>query len=155
MDIGSLHPLLVHFPIALFVSALAFDLVGVLWRRAAFTSAGLYAQTLGALAAGLAVITGNQAEEAAERLMGIEEVLEWHERLGTATWWVALAAVALRWYLTRKEPLGPALRALMLGLSLGLAILVGVAGFYGGKLVYDFGAGVAPVMRTLPPEAGS
>lgn len=153
MDIGSLHPLVIHFPIALLISALAFDLVGVLWRRSAFTSAGLYAQTLGALGAAAAVLTGNQAEEAVEAIPGIESLLELHERLGQVTLWVAVAAVALRWYLTRRQPLNVPLRGLMLAISLGLALLVGFGGFYGGKLVYEFGAGVEPVMRTLGPEA--
>lgn len=154
MDLASWHPLVVHFPIALMISALGFDLVGVLWSRAAFTSAGCYAQFLGALGAIAAVVTGNQAEELVEDLAGIEETLELHERLGTISMWAAIAAVALRWYLMRREPLGPRGRVGMLVISLALAVLVGVSGYFGGELVYEHGAGVAPVMRTLAPEGG-
>lgn len=151
MDIATLHPLVIHFPIALLISALAFDLVGVLWRREAFSSAAYYALLIGALGAVAAVLTGNQAEEAAERLAGIEPVLELHQKLGQVTMWAALAAVALRWYLIRRQPLAQRLRVLLLGISLALAVLVGVGGYYGGQLVYEFGAGVAPVMRSLGP----
>ncbi|HEY9857243.1 MAG TPA: DUF2231 domain-containing protein [Stenomitos sp.] len=154
MTLASLHPLVVHFPIALLISALAFDLVGVLWKREAFTSAGFYAQVLGALGAIASVITGNQAEEAVEDLKGLAETLETHERLGQISMWATLLAVIVRGYLIRRAPLGPRLRAAMLVVSLALALLVAASGFYGGKLVYEFGAGTDPVMRTLSPEAG-
>jgi len=154
MNLASLHPLVIHFPIALLIAALAFDLVGVLWRREAFTSAGFYAQFLGALGTIAAVITGKQAEEAVEDLKGIEETLELHERLGQISMWIAILAVIGRWYLVRREPLGPRMRLGMLAISLVLAVLVGVSGFYGGELVYQYGAGTAPVMRTLSPEGG-
>lgn len=149
MDLASLHPILVHFPIALLITALAFDLVGVIWKRDAFTSAGFYAQFLGALGAIAAVVTGKAAEEPVEDIAGIEETLELHERLGQISMWAAIAVVALRWYLLRRQLFGPRMRLAMSVLSLGLAVLVGLSGFYGGELVYRFGAGVAPVMRTL------
>jgi len=150
-DLGALHPLLVHFPIALLIAVLLFDAVGWLWRRVAFTEAALGIQALGVLGAAAAVISGNQAEEAVEGIPGIHDVLELHERLGQMVLWVGLALLALRLFLLWKRMSGQVTKGLMTLLSLGLAILVGVTGYYGGELVYRYGAGVEPVMRMLPP----
>ena len=151
-DLGSFHPLIVHFPIALLIASLLFDAVGWLWKRPAFTEAALGIQTLGILGVIAAVLTGNQAEEAVERIPGIHDVLERHESLGQILLWVGLAVLALRLFFVWRRMLGQGTKALMLVLSLGLAILVGVTGYYGGLLVYDYGAGVEPVMRQLPPD---
>lgn len=153
-DVGALHPILVHFPIALLIAAFLFDVVGWLWKRAAFTEAALGVQALGVLGAFAAVLSGNQAEEAVEAIPGIHDVLEQHERFGQIVLWVGLALVALRFFLVWKRPLGQGTKLLLSVLSLGLAILVGVTGYYGGELVYKFGAGVEPVMRLYPPSEG-
>lgn len=150
LDLGAFHPLLVHFPIALLIAALLFDAVGWLWRRPSFTEAALGVQVLGVLGALAAVLSGNQAEEAVEHLPGIHDVLELHESLGQAVFWAALAVLLLRGFLLWRGWRGPGVKALMVLLSLGLAILVGMAGYQGGRLVYDFGAGVEPVMRLYP-----
>lgn len=153
-DLGALHPLVVHFPIALLIAALLFDGVGWLWKRASFTEAALVIQALGVLGAIAAVLTGNAAEEAVEGIPGIHDVLERHESLGQAVLWISLAVVALRVFFLWRGMVGQGVKALLLALSLGLAILVGVAGYYGGRLVYEFGAGVAPVMQQYPSEEG-
>lgn len=150
-DFGSLHPLLVHFPIALLIAALLFDLLGWWRRRDSFTEAALGIQALGVVGVILGVVSGNQAEEAVEHLPGIHEVLERHETLGQVLLWVGLGVVALRVFLLWRRQRGTGTKALMVALSLGLAVLVGVTGYYGGRLVYEFGAGVEPVMRQFPP----
>ena len=149
-DLGSWHPLVVHFPIALLIASLLFDAVGWWWKRPAFTEAALGIQTLGVLGAIVAVITGNQAEEAVERIPGIHDVLEQHETLGQILLWAGLVVVALRFFFFWRRMLGQPTKAFLMVLSLGLAILVGVTGYYGGKLVYEFGAGVDRVWGQLP-----
>lgn len=149
-DLGAYHPLVVHFPIALLIAALLFDGAAWVWKRASLSEAALGVHGLGVFGALLAVLTGNQAEEAVEDLPGIHEVLERHEVLGQAVLWVGLAVLALRVFLIWRRVGGLGSKALMTLLSLGLAVLVGAAGYQGGRLVYEFGAGVEPVMTPLP-----
>lgn len=151
VDFGSFHPLLVHFPIALLIAALLFDAITWVWKRESFTEAGFGIQVLAVLGAVVAVLSGNQAEEAVEHLPGIHEVLELHERLGQVLLWAGLAVIALRIFMRWRRWEGRGAKGVLVVLSLGLAVLVGVTGFYGGRLVYEFGAGVEPVMRQFPP----
>ena len=89
------------------------------------------------------------AEEAVEGKGIPESVLEIHEALGYATllFFIGLLALRLlmRWKLITESP------ALYLAMGVvGIVILL-VTGYFGGSLVYDFGAGVAVTMgKTLP-----
>ena len=136
-----IHPMAVHFPIALLMASVLFDLAATRWRHGSFREAGFYTLILGVLGAILAVLTGAIEEEAAEEAGIPESVLEIHETLGYATLalfgalLVIRLAVRLRWM--RERP------ALYLTLGLLGVVIVAATGFYGGSLVYDFGAGVA------------
>lgn len=147
-----LHPLVVHFPIALLLTALAFDWVGLLWKKESLTRAALYVQALGVAGTLAAFLTGNRDEETAERIPGIEAVLEQHEQLGQISLWVAIAVLGIRLFLVWRGPSGTGSKVLMASLSLILAALVSVTGYYGGKLTYEYGAGVQPILQQLPAE---
>ena len=146
MDLGvPLHPLVVHGPIVLIVMGALFELTGRAldlewWRKAAFAML-----VLGTLAAFAAVLTGNDAESAAEKQGVPEEAIEAHESLANPVPWVALAAVLARALAGRAGALRGVLAGLGLVLHLGAAVLVGLAAHRGGVLVYQHGAGVRPV----------
>jgi len=143
----NLHPLIVHFPIALFVTGFVIDGLGWLMRRENMKRAGLALVFLGAMGAVPAVVTGLAVEETIEEQLeaipGGESALEAHEGLAIPTAGVLLGAVVLR------LGLGTGLRAwrrqlliayLVVGV-LGLGMLA-VTGYRGGELVYRYGAGV-------------
>lgn len=148
-----LHPLLVHFPIALAFLMLAFDLAGLVFRKAPLAQAALYTHAFLAVGAVAAYLTGEPEEHAAERLAGVEALLERHEDLGKLLMIVAVVTLGVRLFLAFKkwlEPTGG--RALMAALTLSLCLIVAATGYAGGELVYKHGAGVAPVMQQLPPS---
>ena len=93
------------------------------------------------LAAGLAVVTGHVAEEAVEHSGIPEEALEIHEKLGFAVFWIFAAVLgfrlAVRWHWIRETYV----LSLLLGI-VGVIVLL-VASYFGGELVYSLGAGVA------------
>lgn len=151
MDPSLLHPMVVHFPIALLIVAFVFDLAGLLARRTSLTQAALYCQVFGALGAVAAYLTGERAEEAVERLASAHTVLERHEDLGKLLMYAAIAVALIRLGLVWKGKAdSQGVKALLTAFSLGLVFLVGATGFFGGQLVYDHGAGVAPIMKQLP-----
>ena len=136
-----IHPMIVHFPIALLITSVAFDAVALWWRPEKFREAALVLLVLGVLSAGLAVVTGHFEEEAVEHSGIPEQVLEIHETLGFATFWVFAVVLALRsavhfGFIREKYKL-----TLVLGMA-GVIVLL-VASYFGGDLVYGYGAGVS------------
>lgn len=137
-----LHPMVVHFPIALLLASTLFDALAFRWRSQQFRDTSLSLLVLGILAAGVAVITGHVAEEAVERSGIPKQAIEIHEELGGSVFWVFLGLLGVRvassWGWIREQPK----LALVIGLSGGLLLLI--ASYFGGDLVYRFGAGVLP-----------
>lgn len=143
-----IHPMLVHFPIALLSAAVFFDMLGLRWREEECRTAGLYTLALGLAGAVVAVISGHMAEEAVEHSGVPESVLELHEGLGFATFWVFLGLLGWRfatWIGFVRER-----RAVSVGLGIVGVVVLLVASYYGGSLVYDYGAGVAGYPTKAP-----
>ena len=66
-----IHPMVVHFPIALLLASTLFDALAFRWRSQQFRETSLSLLILGILAAGVAVLTGHFAEEAVDTLQGV------------------------------------------------------------------------------------
>lgn len=135
-----LHPMVVHFPIALLVTAVVFEALA-LWRRSErLRTTSLDMLVVGVLSAGVAIVTGHMAEEAAERAGIPEQVLELHETPAFVAFWIFLALLGLRLAIRRELVREKPVLSLALGLA-GVMVLL-VASYFGGDLVYGFGAGV-------------
>ena len=135
-----IHPMLVHFPIALLSVSVLFDAVAAKWPEQEFRSAGWYTLVLGLGGALLSLVTGGAAEEAVER-SGIPPLaIETHE-----TWaFLASGMFAALLMLKIAEWLGwirwP--RAITVAFGVMAVAVLLVASYYGGDLVYRHGAGV-------------
>ncbi|MRX50672.1 DUF2231 domain-containing protein [Paracoccus sp. S-4012] len=128
------HAMLVHFPIALAIAVLGCDLLVWITGDPFFARAGTWA-------AGGAFLSGALAS-----LVGIVEVLLVPGiRARAASWTHAsagmtfLAALAASWGLRLVGlPVVPD----ALALSLICTVLAGVAGYHGGKLIFEEGIGI-------------
>jgi uncharacterized membrane protein len=78
-----LHPLVVHFPVALLLVAPVFLLLSAFWRKhaQAFGIAALVLLVLGTAAAFVAVETGEAAAELADRTEAITAAIAQHQEL--------------------------------------------------------------------------
>lgn len=138
-----IHPLLVHFPIALFSVGSVLALLYLLgWRRLAaapLLAWGMLA--LGWLGLFAAILTGLIDRNREGSDAALLAVLNPHTALGFAL--LAVYGWLLYWRLRWADVLDrPALRArLVLLLALGLAVLL-VESWLGGRLVYELGVGV-------------
>ena len=135
----SAHPLVVHFPIALLLTAVVLDVLAVVARRPAWHRVALWNLALGTLAAGAAVISGLRAEDVAKHSFDIWEVMELHERLGIAT--LAMGAVVSALRLWKRDQLSPRWRVLTIALLLAMLGTLTYGAHLGGRLVYEFGVG--------------
>lgn len=146
----ALHPMIVHFPIALLLVAPILVILGLLLPR---QSKGLFISAvvlmaLGTISTYLAVSTGEAAGEIAEKTAGLERVLETHEGLAETTRLIFTALTIIfaaivfapslfKRSLTRNTSIALNV-AFLLFYSAGGLVLVNVA-HEGGRLVHEFG----------------
>ena len=143
------HPFVVHFPVALLTVGFFCDAAGVLLHRDHLLRTGYLLLVLGAVSAIAAALTGNAAEDAAARIPGIAAALEQHESFSTAATWLAIGLALFRTHLTVREKFAGNLRFVVLAGAAATAVLVAVSGYTGGRMSYEYGPGIRPVMETL------
>lgn len=138
-----IHPMIVHFPIALLITSVLFELLGRALHTNALREGALWLLALGLGSGVVAYLTGELAEEAAENA-GIPEVLiETHETLALVT--LIIFGILLVWrFMFRKDLTDQALGVYFLVAVFGLGTLA-ATGHFGGDLVYNHGAGVTTV----------
>ncbi|MCA9293360.1 MAG: hypothetical protein KDA20_06065 [Phycisphaerales bacterium] len=156
-----MHPLVVHFPIALMFAVPVTLLMALVWQkhtRALLVCSALL-MVLGTFGAWLATSTGSAAEELAEGIAGVDSALDRHEELGEAArnFMTVLAAVLCvgvgACFVWPKKIGHRAVVAGGLGYLLAHAactLAVANAAHAGGRLVHEFGVqartgGAAPL----------
>jgi uncharacterized membrane protein len=150
-----LHPLMVHFPVALLLTAPLLIIVALVVRGGsgrAFALSALILLALGTAGAWAAVATGEAAEDAAHLTAPAKTVLERHEDLAQATavtftfLSALLAAVVLTPVLVRRLDKPAWVRAALAVVLLAVVggdLLVAKAAHEGGRLVHEFGSSPA------------
>lgn len=135
----NLHPLFVHFPIVLWLSALLFEAVAV-WQRSDSTHFfATWLLYLGTLAAPFAIATGLRAADAVPAGPAAH-ALEVHEELMFTAFFIAVGLCAFAWF-GRDRPLHSLKMVLLIGL-LVLAICLTLGADRGAEMVYRYGLGV-------------
>jgi uncharacterized membrane protein len=135
------HPLFVHFPIALWIGALLFELAARAAKKESLHAAACAALALGALAAIPAVMSGWSAEGAVPATGAAHDVKELHETLMVTSSILSGVLAVLGLFVLPRRPLASLRAAFLLGLLL-LAGLVAVGADRGALLVYHYGTGV-------------
>ena len=136
------HPQITHTPIVLLVVGLLFEIIGWLTDLAWWRKAALAMLVLGVLGAGAAVLSGGPAGDAAEEHGVPEAAVDAHERAADLTLYLGIAALVARIAAAASRKGRTALSGLALLLWIAAAVMVGITGYRGGKLVFDYGAAV-------------
>ncbi len=157
-----LHPLIVHFPIALLLIAPLLVLIGAVVnpeRARPYLYSALLLMLIGTTAIYFAVETGEAAGKLAERSPEINPVLEHHQHLAERTRMIfttlsvffAMIVILPAW-LKQKSRLvtsvGPIV--FLLFYMTGVLSLVNTA-HKGGRLVHEFGVHALVAPTTTPP----
>jgi uncharacterized membrane protein len=129
--IGRLHPMVIHFPIALLLVAAACEGASMLTREGRWRAAAVVNARTGAVFALAAAYAGWRLASAP----GIEStpMLEWHRWLGVATATAAFVASTATWRMAHGS--SGALWLYRIGLF-AAAASVGATGHLGGLLVW-------------------
>ena len=149
---SELHPLVIHFPIALLLVAPLFMIAGILMnpqKGRPFLIAAFSLMLLGTVGTILAVATGEAAADAAHHTPGMSAILERHQELAETTrdifglLTVIFATILFMPRLLKRETTMVVARILPLAFLLlyaaGMVVLVKTAD-NGGRLVHEFGA---------------
>ncbi len=138
----NIHPLIIHFPIVLWIIAVLADLLGLFlkkeWLRNTTTS--LYA--LGAIAAYAALLTGENAMHSQTIPMQGELTASHHSDWGHYTFYSFTGYAIIRLFLFwKKWDKITAVAIVLFLLGAAGAGMVGKTADMGGKLVYKYGVG--------------
>ena len=146
MNFLPVHPALVHLPIAFVLLSVAADLAAR-WtrsepRRAAFRTVGFWSLIAGLVGGALTIAAGYLDMDRAALTPETQELVELHETIG---WILEISLVILsawRWLIWHRGQM-----TINTGYLVAAVLVLGVTmfqGWYGGEMVYAYGAGVAP-----------
>lgn len=150
--LSHIHPIMVHFPIALIIIATCYDLLLIVTKRRVSPKQGFWLWVVAFLSAWIAIGTGPEHDA-----RGNTNVFEYHESLATVATILAFVVVAFRgFFIFRKKEL---LRSMLVVYCLLSVITSGAilsVGYFGGKMVYDQGVGVKMNGQYVnPPKSGN
>lgn len=148
-----LHPLVVHFPVALLLVSPLFVLLGLLPKIGrGFSHAALALLLLGTIAAYVAVETGEASAGLITRTEQVSKVLEQHQELAetarnlftvmTVLYAALIFAPPIYERATRKriKPVIPLVATVVFVILLGLCVIVlANAAHLGGRMVHELG----------------
>src|SRR2546423_7100392 len=143
-----MHPIFVHFTIALTSASLAFDALGFFFGKASLTAAGEWTlvgsalMTLATLSTGLTASTCAPVEEGEAR-----SFLRAHMALGFIFYGLLLAITFWRISLWQN---GQSVSWVYLAALAVVSLVMTVQGYLGGELVYRYGVEVEQAYRELP-----
>lgn len=132
-----IHPKIVHFPIALFMTALGLDFVSFIFKKESLHKTAWHIYVIAALMTPLVVRTGLWEEE---RFNLSHPVLDQHRQFALWTMWISLMSLPVLWFIKQKFKIF--FRVLFIILLVVIAALVTLAGHNGGRMVYEYGVGV-------------
>lgn len=150
IDIAHIHPMLVHFPLALLPVALVFQSIalargGGLFDRQCLSTTGLAILVVAAAGAGVAAIFGDIALDKAVDNGFLLSQLESHEELGKSSALLLVALAAVDGWLYWRQSVSRLASWVMLATGTAVLVLLLVTAGFGGQLVYDLGVNVTHV----------
>jgi len=145
-SMDNIHPLLVHFPIALLSVFFVLDFVGTFAKKQQWRGMAGSFLYLGTLLATFTVIAGFIAADTVSHGENVHAIMEKHEDLGLAILSLAIALSA--WRLKHNGLFKGYVNGVFLTLSALLCILIALGADLGGLMVYQYGVAVKALTIT-------
>lgn len=137
----TIHPLVIHFPIALLLSSVLLSWSNLIWPGKGLDKAAWYTLLLGLAGAAVSIITGLIAAQAVPANSPALQTLTTHRLLGIATFVIFGLQAICAWRSKGEYSKGKRILHIVIQLA-GVAVII-ATGALGGELVYTFGVGTA------------
>ncbi len=147
-----LHPKIVHFPVALLITATVFGILALVFKskRNIFKEVLIWNLALGVAGTIVAIISGLLEEKNLLHNDTIHSIMETHELLGFIFSGIFFAL--LIWMIVRKLKMKTPEFVSVVVLLIFSSVLLGYSAHLGGKMVYKEGAGVIPMESNISHE---
>lgn len=141
------HPALTHFPIALLLVGFLFDVLSAILKKDSLRVSGWWCLLVGGVSLLAATASGIYAENTAGHNDASHIIMDRHKQLAYIS--TALFGILVVWRGLRKNRLFQSMSQLAMYYTIGvLAVGTMVYGAHlGGRLVYEYGVGVAAVSQ--------
>jgi uncharacterized membrane protein len=146
-NLNNLHPLFVHFPIALLCVFFFLDFLGTVLKKNTWRETASYFLYIGTVFSLFTVIAGFSAAESVPHGDNVHDIMEDHEHIGVSI--LVLASALSAWRYLAKEIITGAKNTLFLILAGLLCALITFGADLGGLMVYHYGVAV----NAVPPPA--
>src|SRR3989338_8095612 len=135
----NIHPLVIHFPIALLMGAALLYVAAWLLKSERFAHSAFVVLVMGALSLAIAVATGLYAEQGVMLALSVrEQLLQPHKTYMLST--LAVCMVLTIWAIAAR-PFPKRGKLLFLFLCLVMIGVMTVGADFGGRMGYDYNAG--------------
>ncbi len=148
-----IHPITVHFVIAMVVFSVLFDFLGHFQRRESFLNVGWWNLATATAAVIVAVFFGQLEAGFANYSKSVQPVLDWHTVIGWSLSAILVILALWRGFLRYRNPLR--LNVPYLGAGLAVVGLVFYQTVLGTQLVWQYGLHVKPVVEASRQQGGS
>lgn len=146
--IPNIHPLIIHFPIALLVVAVLFDAARLVFKNESWLEKCVLAlYSTGSVGLIAAFVSGRQAVETVTVFGDAIPVVTSHEDWALYTMIYFLIFTAIRWITFMKKIESAFLLPLFVVIGLGGSFMLWQTGELGSKLVYKHGVAVSETSR--------
>lgn len=142
-----IHPIVVHFVIAMALISVVFDLLGVLTRRRNLFEVSFWNLLVATVAIFVAIIFGQIEAGLANPYGAARDILNYHSTLGWSLAGVLGLLTGWRYVVRQKDP--TALPAGFLLIDSILAVLICCQVVLGDKLVWIYGLHTVPVVEAV------
>ncbi len=143
----NIHPIAVHFAIALFTVSVFCDVAAYFVRDERLKTAAWVNLIIAEISVIIAVLTGFSAEGSIIMNSQAQKLFEVHEIISVIS--LAVISILFIWRVFNRGEPRRKIQRLYLVVALIALTLILTTGHYGGRMVYEQGAGVKPVMKQL------
>ena len=142
-----IHPIVVHFVIAMALITVVFDLIGVLTRRRNLYEVSFWNLLVATVAIFVAIIFGQIEAGLATPYGASRDILNYHSTLGWSLAAILSLLTGWRYVARQKDP--TVLPRGFLSIDAVLAVLVFCQVYLGDKLVWVYGLHTVPVVEAV------